>query len=104
MVNVGQLEPFAFLTLVGGLLYSIGTLTFESKANTCYRGHFIILTLVIFMALLALSVFKYIKCRYACVQINDFIWADYENKIGCSMPNSKRNKTASPARKPNKTK
>lgn len=75
MVNVGQLEPFALLTLAGGLLYSIGVLTVESKANTCYRGHFIVLTLVIFAALLAISMFKYLKFRFHCRQMDDLISA-----------------------------
>lgn len=98
MVNLGQLEPFALLTLAGGLLYSICVLTFESKAGTCYRVHFIILTLVIFLALLALSVLKYIKCRYACTQMNDFIWATCESKIGPLKSDPPRNKTPPSAR------
>lgn len=75
MLNVAKLEPFALLTLAGGLLYSIGVLTVESKANSCYRIHFIILTLVIFIALVAISVFKYLKCRFACRQMEDLIRA-----------------------------
>lgn len=76
MVNVGQLEPFALLTLAGGLLYSIGILTLETKNNnTAYRFHFIVLTLVIFMALLAISVFKYLKFRFHCRQMDDLIMA-----------------------------
>lgn len=75
LLQVGQLEPFALLTLAGGLLYAICILTVESKANTCYRGHFIVLTLVIFAALLAISVFKYLKFRFACRQMDDLILA-----------------------------
>lgn len=75
MVKVSQLEPFALMMLAGGLLYSIVILTFESKANVCFRHHFIVLTLVIFMALLAISVFKYLKCRFACRQMDEFIMA-----------------------------
>lgn len=75
MIKVGQLEPFALMSLAGGLLYSIGVLTFESKTNTCYRSHFIVLTLVIFVALLAISIFKYLKCRYACLQMDNLIKA-----------------------------
>lgn len=75
MIKIGQLEPFALLTLAGGLLYSICILIIESKANTCYRGHFIVLTLVIFTALLAISVFKYLKIRFACKQMDDLIMA-----------------------------
>lgn len=73
MLNVGQLEPFALLTLAGGLLYSIGILTVETKANTCYRIHFVILTLVIFVALLAICVFKYLKFRFTCRQMDEFL-------------------------------
>ena len=73
MLKVGQLEPFALLTLASGLLYSIGVLTIESKANTCYRIHFIILTLVIFTALLCICIFKYIKYRFAVRQMDDLI-------------------------------
>lgn len=73
MFNVGQLEPFALLTLAGGLLYSIGILTVETKANTCYRIHFVVLTLVIFVALLAISIFKYLKFRFSCQQMSNFL-------------------------------
>lgn len=73
MIRVHQLEPFALFTLAGGLLYSIGVLTFESKPNSCYRGHFIVLILVIFTALVSISIFKYLKCRYACRQMDDLI-------------------------------
>lgn len=75
MLKVGQLEPFALLTLAGGLLYSICILTVESRSNTCYRGHFIVLTLVIFTALLSISVFKYLKIRFACRQMDELIMA-----------------------------
>lgn len=75
MIKVSQLEPFALMTLAGGLLYSIVILTFESNTNTCYRSHFIVLTLVIFMALLTISIFKYLKCRFACRQMDDLIMA-----------------------------
>lgn len=75
MIKVAQLEPFALMTLAGGLLYSIVILTFESKANTCYRSHFIVLTLVIFVALLTISIFKYLKCRFACRQMDELIMA-----------------------------
>lgn len=75
MLKVGQLEPFALLTLAGGLLYSIGVLTIESKANSCYRIHFIVLTLVIFTALLTICTFKYLKYRFACRQMDDFLMA-----------------------------
>ena len=75
MIRVSQLEPFALLTLASGLLYAICALTFESEANNCYRIHFIILTLVIFVSLLAISIFKYLKFRFACRQMDDFIMA-----------------------------
>lgn len=75
MLKAGQMEPFALLTLAGGLLYSIGILTVESKSNTCYRGHFIVLTLVIFTALLTICIFKYLKFRFACRQMDDLIMA-----------------------------
>lgn len=76
MFNVGQLEPFALLSLASGLLYSICILTFETKSpNTAYRFHFIVLTLIIFAALLAISIFKYLKFRYHCRQMDDLIMA-----------------------------
>lgn len=73
MLNLGQLEPFALLTMAGGLLYSIAVLIIESKANTCYRIHFIVLTLVIFVALLTICTLKYLKFRFACKQMDDLI-------------------------------
>lgn len=69
-MNLGQIEPFALLTLAGGLLYSICILIFECNN---FKLHFIVLTLVIFIALLTLSTFKYIQCCYRCPQINDLI-------------------------------
>lgn len=57
---LSRLEPFGLLTLAGGLLYSIGTLTFQ--VHDC-RFHFLVLTLVIFVALVSLVAFKYIKYR-----------------------------------------
>ena len=73
MIKIGRLEPFALLSLAGGLLYSISVLIVESKTNTCYRFHFIVLTMVIFIALLCMCVFKYLKYRFACRQIDDLI-------------------------------
>lgn len=73
MFKIGNLEPFALLTLAGGLLYSIGVLIVASKTNSCYRIHFIILTLAIFTALLCICVFKYLKYRFACRQMDQLI-------------------------------
>lgn len=73
MLNLGQLEPFALLTMASGLLYSIGVLIFESKANSCYRIHFIVLTLVIFVALLTICTLKYLKFRFACKQMDNLV-------------------------------
>lgn len=75
LLKVGQIEPFALLTLAGGLLYSIGILIIEAKPKTCYRFHFIVLTLVIFIALLCLCALKYLKYRFACRQMDDLIMA-----------------------------
>lgn len=66
MIQIGQLETFALVSMASGILYSIVVLTFESKTNPCHRIHFLVLTLILFAALLSLSVFKYLKCRYAC--------------------------------------
>lgn len=70
MLSVGQLEPCGILTLAGGLLYSIGVLTVQSQH---YRFHFIVLVLVVFTALLCITVFKYLKYRYTCERMDDLI-------------------------------
>lgn len=57
-----KLEPFGLLTLAGGLLYSIGTLTFQ--VHNC-QFHFLVLTLVIFVALVSIVSFKYFQFRYS---------------------------------------
>lgn len=70
MLNVSSLEPIGIFTLVGGLLYSIGVLTLQSQG--C-RWHFIVLTLVIFVALVCITTFKYLKYRYTCEKMDDIV-------------------------------
>jgi membrane protein YdbS with pleckstrin-like domain len=74
MLNLGQLEPFGIFTLAGGLLYSIGILTVQSDKSK-FRTPFIVLTLVIFIALFAITVFKYLKYRYTCERMDDLVAA-----------------------------
>jgi hypothetical protein len=74
MLNVGKLEPFGIFALAGGILYSIGVLTVESE-KTNYRSHFIVLTLLIFTALCCICLFKYLKCRFQCQQMDSYIAA-----------------------------
>lgn len=72
MFNVGNLEPFGIFSLAGGLLYAIGVLTIQTD-NTHYRWHFIVLTLVIFMALFTITIFKYLKYRVTCEKMDDIL-------------------------------
>lgn len=72
MFSVSSLEPMGIFSLIGGLLYSIGVLTVQNK-STEFRFHFIVLTLVIFVALAAITVFKYLKYRYTCEKMDDII-------------------------------
>lgn len=72
MLNVGQLEPFGLFTLAGGLLYAIGVLTLQTD-YTQYRWHFLVLTLVIFLALFTIASFKYLKYRYTCEKMDDIL-------------------------------
>lgn len=70
MLNVSSLEPFGIFSLVGGLLYSIGVLTVQTVN---FRSHFIVLTLVIFVALVSITTFKYLKYRYTCEKMDDIV-------------------------------
>lgn len=70
MLNVSSLEPIGLFSLVGGLLYSIGVLTLQTKE---YRWPFIILTLVIFIALVCISTYKYLKYKYTCEKMDDIM-------------------------------
>lgn len=72
MLNVSRLEPFGIFTLAGGLLYAIGVLTVQSD-GTHYRWHFIVLTLVIFLALFTITIFKYLKYRYTFENIDNIL-------------------------------
>lgn len=72
MLTVSSLEPFGIFTLAGGLLYSIGVLTIQTPTFE-FRWHFIILTLVIFVALLSITIFKYLKYRYTCEKMDDLV-------------------------------
>lgn len=72
MLNVSSLEPFGILSLASGLLYSISVLTLQSN-TTEFRWHFIVLTLVIFVALVTISMFKYLKYRHTCEQMDDIM-------------------------------
>lgn len=71
MIEVSQLEPFGIFTLAGGLLYSIAVSTVQW--NGSYKFHFTVLTLVIFVALLSISFFKYLKYRHACPHLADIM-------------------------------
>lgn len=71
-MNVSSLEPFGIFSLVGGLLYSIGVLILQ-KPTTEFRWHFIVLTLVIFVALISITTFKYLKYRYTCEKMDDIV-------------------------------
>ena len=72
MLNVSYLEPLGILSLAGGLLYSIGVLTVQNQ-GFAFRPHFIVLTLVIFVALVCISMFKYLKYRYTCEKMDDIM-------------------------------
>lgn len=72
MMDVSKLEPFGLSILAGGLLYSIGVLTVNP---TDCRFHFIVLVLIIFFALFAITAFKYIKYRNSCEKMDDYMQA-----------------------------
>lgn len=72
MLSVSNLESCGIFTLAGGLLYSIGVLVVQSN-NTNFRTHFIVLTLVIFIALMAIVIFKYLKYRHTCEKMDDIM-------------------------------
>lgn len=72
MLSVSILEPFGILSLASGLLYSIGVLTLQTHETT-FRLHFIVLTLIIFLALVSITMFKYLKYRYTCEKMDDIV-------------------------------
>lgn len=72
MLSVSNLESGGIFTLVGGLLYSIAVLVVQSN-GTYFRMHFIVLTFVIFVALMAIVIFKYLKYRYTCEKMDDIM-------------------------------
>lgn len=67
-MNVSRLEPMGLFALAGGLLYSIGVLTFQT---TDFHVHFIVLTLIIFVALMTIATFKYLKHRGWSEKVDD---------------------------------
>lgn len=69
---VSNLEPCGIFTLAGGLLYSIGVLIIQTDESN-YKFHFIILIIVIFVALISITLFKYLKYRYRCEEMDDLI-------------------------------
>jgi ethanolamine transporter EutH len=69
---LNRLEPFGIATLAGGLLYSIGVLTIQSDH---FKFHFIVLLAIVLVALLSITLFKYLKYRYACENMDDIIAA-----------------------------
>lgn len=72
MLNVASLETAGIFSLFAGLLYSIAVLIVETHA-TQFRWHFIVLTLVVFTALLFITFFKYLKHRYICDKVDDIL-------------------------------
>lgn len=70
--DLSKLEPFGLFCLAGGVLYSIGALTWQS---TNYKFHFTVLTLVIFVALVSITTFKYMKYRLTCERMDDIMAA-----------------------------
>ena len=69
---LAKLEPIGLTVLAGGLLYSIVVFILN---NNCYKFHFVVLTLVIFMALFLITGYKYLMYRYNCEKINNIIAA-----------------------------
>lgn len=68
--DVSKLEPFGLFCLAAGILYSIGVLSLQS---TGFKFHFIVLTLLIFVALVSITTFKYLKYRLTCERMDDIL-------------------------------
>lgn len=66
-MNLNKLEPLGLTFLAGGLLYSISVFILNCSN---YKFHFIVLTLVIFIALFFITSYKYFMYRYMCEKIN----------------------------------
>lgn len=62
-MKLSSLEPFGIFALASGLLYS---LTVAILGLDHYRLHFIVLTLLVFIALFCISAYKYLKYKYTC--------------------------------------
>lgn len=69
-MNISMLEPFGIFSLAGGLLYSM-TL-FMINVND-YKFHFIIQTLIIFLALFVTTTYKYLKYKFTCEKMDEII-------------------------------
>lgn len=69
-MNLSILEPFGIFTLAGGLLYSMTI--FILNVNH-YKFHFIIQTLVLFIALFVIASYKYLKYKYTCEKMDEII-------------------------------
>lgn len=69
-MKLSKLEPYGLTILAAGLLYSITVFIIN---NTNYKLHFIILTLIIFIALFFITSYKYLMFRYTTEKINNII-------------------------------
>lgn len=69
-MKLSLLEPSGIFMLAGGLLYSM-TIFILNVSN--YKYHFIVQTIIIFLALLAIASYKYLKYRYTCEKMDEII-------------------------------
>lgn len=69
-MRIAQLEPFGLSTLAGGILYSMSV--FMINAHD-YKFHFIVLTIIIFIALFTIATYKYLKYKFTCEKMDEII-------------------------------
>ena len=69
-MKLALLEPFGIFMLAGGLLYSM-TIFILNVSD--YKYHFIIQTLIVFLALFAIASYKYLKYRFTCEKMDEII-------------------------------
>lgn len=69
-MNLSVLEPFGIFSLAGGLLYSMTV--FILNVND-YKFHFVVQTVIIFLALFVIASYKYLKYRFTCEKMDEII-------------------------------
>lgn len=69
-MNISKLEPIGLFSLAGGLIYAMSV--FIINVND-FKFHFIVLTIIIFVALFSIATYKYLKYKFTCEKMDEII-------------------------------